>query len=212
VRVELQLPELSEFPEGFPEYWLNLLFSGDRPKEYHIYAIVTTYIRLVEAAFREYRTARSLVHDFWNGHEALHFGSALSASAHFEHCLTDMHRAVCCMIRLRGHRDTSQAMKDLIRDKPNFGAKRVADRIRGMRNTIQHLDEQVLDGRVPENTPFAVIATGKETPIPEESGQTLKRINVLRIGSTDITFQELCSWLREMGKYAERLCRFERQC
>jgi hypothetical protein len=98
-------------------------------------------------------------------------------------------------------------MKDLIRAKPRFAQDRVANRIR---HAIQHLDEQVLDGRVPENTPFALMATGKEAPIAEEPGQTLKTIDGIQIGNLEIRFSELCALLVEMGQYAERLCKFER--
>ena len=38
---------------------------------------------------------------------------------------------------------------------------------------MQHLEEKVLDGTVPEKTPFMIQAVGAETPVLEEPGQTV---------------------------------------
>jgi hypothetical protein len=62
-------------------------------------------------------------------------------------------------------------IKGLLTEKPQFTKGRVADRIRHIRGAIQHLDDQVLDGTVPEGSPFALQATGPETPIPEQPGK-----------------------------------------
>ena len=51
---------------------------------------------------------------------------------------------------------------------------------------------------------------GPETLIPEEPGQTLKTYDRLQIGSYEITFLELCTWLNEMGRCADQISKFER--
>jgi hypothetical protein len=210
MRIQLEIPELTEFSNGFPSHWVNIIFTRNRPDTYQIHAIVTTYVRLVEAAMAEYRQGRLLVHAFWNHHGSLQMSAHNMAAAYFEACLTNMHRAVQCMIKIRGRRDVPEDLKSLIPKKPRFTEDRIASRIRDVRHAVQHLEEQVLDGTVPERTPFMIQAVGPEAPIPEEPGQTLKTIDRLQIGSFEITFSELCSWLREMGQCAEAISRYER--
>ena len=82
-----------------------------------------------------------------------------------------MHRAVRCMLKIRGRPDVPQALKDLLPVRPRFVEARVADRIRDVRDAIQHLEGQVLDGTIPEKTPFMLGAVGPETSIPEEPGK-----------------------------------------
>jgi hypothetical protein len=53
MRVQLELPELTEFPNGFPAHWMNVFFTKNRPDTYQIHAITTTYLRLVEAAMED---------------------------------------------------------------------------------------------------------------------------------------------------------------
>jgi hypothetical protein len=31
MRVQLELPELTEYPDGFPAHWLNIFFTKNRP-------------------------------------------------------------------------------------------------------------------------------------------------------------------------------------
>jgi hypothetical protein len=212
MRIQLELPELPDFPNGFPRHWLNVIFTGNRPDTYQIHAITTTYVRLVEAAFAEYRQGRSYIYATWVHRDpaTIPIGTHNLACASFESCLTNMHRAVRCMLKIRGRPDVPQGLKDLLAVRPRFAEARVADRIRDVRDAIQHLEGQVLDGTIPENTPFTLGAVGPETPIPEEEGQTLKTIDRLRIGNFEITFLELCTWLKEMGHCAEQISNFER--
>jgi hypothetical protein len=210
MHVKIEIPELKEYLRGFPEYWLNVTFMGNRPENNQVNAITTTYVRLVEGALTEYRQARLLVFSFWNEHRSLALGPATLSATYFEACLSDMHRATRFMICLRGHPDTPAGMRALIPKKPRFAEDRVADRIRNMRDAIQHLDEDLLEGRVSESMPFALIATGPETLIENEPGQTLKTIDRLAIGNLEIRFSELYKWLVEMGTYAEELSKFRR--
>jgi hypothetical protein len=210
MRVRLELPELMEFSSGFPAHWMNIIFTRNRPDTYQVHTIITTYVRLVEAAMAEYRQARLFVHAFWNHHGSLQIGAHNMAGAYFEACLTNMHRAVRCLIKIRSRRDVPEDLKRLIPEKPRFTEDRIASRIRDVRDAVQHLEDQVLDGTVPEKTPFMIQAVGSETPILEEPGQSLKTIDRLQIGSFEIMFSELCSWLKEMGQYAELISRYER--
>jgi hypothetical protein len=46
--VEIAIPELTLYPNGFPRHWLNILFFGSRAESFKIHAIVMTYVHLVE--------------------------------------------------------------------------------------------------------------------------------------------------------------------
>ena len=205
MKLKLEIPELTEFANGFPAFWVGSLFLTQQPTTYQVRAVVTTYIRLVESAMVQYRQAREFVYAFWNHGGSLNIGATNLASSHFEACLTNMHRAGRCLVQIRRRTDVPQDIKALFPTKPRFIEDRVAERVRNMRDATQHTLEQVQDGTIPENTPFMIHATGHEQPIPEEPGQTLKTIDRLQIGHSEIRFDELTRWLLEMAECAQRL-------
>ncbi len=210
--VETAMPELTLYPNGFPSHWLNILFLGNRPDAFKIHAIVTTYVRLVELAYVHYKHARQQVEAFWNHHGSLMIGSHNLGATYFEDCINSMHRAVLCMRRIRSFPEVPADLKAIFPDRPTFTTDAVADRIRGIRDAIQHMDERVLKGIIPESTPFMLTASGPEAPFPDSSqpNQTLKVIDRLIIGDREVLFSELIAWLHEMGECAERISKYER--
>jgi hypothetical protein len=207
--VEIAIPELSLYPNGFPDYWLNMLFRGSMPNIYKVKVLVTTYVRLVEGAYTHYRVARSHVEAFWNAHSSLALGSAIISTTYFEDCINSMHRAVLFMRRIRSNRDVPADLKSLFPKKPQFATEAVAKRLRDIRGAIQHMDDRVLNGNIPKDTPFALMATGPETPVLDQPNQTLKVIDRLTLGSDEILFTDLVTWLHEMGKCAEIISKYE---
>ena len=111
---KLNLPELSEYPDGFPDYWLNIqLRNNPSTVSYKGRAVITTYVRLVEAAMTEYSEGQSLeLHKAWN-EDGMGLRDNIRACAYFEACLSNMHRAVRFMIGIRSSRDVPRALKDL---------------------------------------------------------------------------------------------------
>lgn len=208
--VEIAIPELTLDPNGFRFYWLNVIFLGNRPDDYKSYSIVTTYVRLVEAAYVHYRSARQLVQDTWNDHSSLGIGSASLSATYFEDCVNSMHRAVLCMKGIRGYREVPRDLKALFPKPPQFTRDVVAKRLRYIRDAIQHMDELVRKGTIPKGTPFMLRSDGPETPVLDQPGQTRKVIDRLIIGSDEILFTELVAWLHEMGECAEVISKYER--
>jgi hypothetical protein len=45
MRVQLELPELTEFANDFPAHWTNIIFTRNKPDTYQVHAIITTYVR-----------------------------------------------------------------------------------------------------------------------------------------------------------------------
>jgi hypothetical protein len=116
------------------------------------------------------------------------------------------------MKRIRSYPEVPADLKNLFPNKPQFTTKSIANRIRGIRDAIQHMDEQVLKEAIPQSTPFSLVATGPETPVldSDQPNQTLKVIDRLIIGSDEILFSELVTWLHEMGECAEVVSKYER--
>jgi len=213
--VTIAIPELTLYPDGFPSHWLHIIsvgFLGNRLDAYKIHAIITTYVRLVEGAYVHYKNARQHVQAFWNTHDSIAIGSSNLSATYFEDCINSMHRAVLCMKRIRSYPEVPAGLKNLFPKKPQFTTDAVANRIRGIRDAIQHMDELVLKETIPENTPFMLIANGPETPVldSDQLNQTLKVIDRLTIGSDEVLFAELVTWLHEMGECAEVISKYKR--
>jgi hypothetical protein len=189
---------------------MNVVFLGNRPDAYKIHAIVTTYVRLVEGALVHYGQARQHTLTYWDTHAEVAMGSATLSVTYFEDCLTSMHRATLCMSRIRSNRQVPDDIEALFPRKPRFASAAVAERLRGVRDAIQHMDERVLRGQIPDGTPFSLMATGDETPLSDQPGQTLKVIDCLVIGDQKLSFVELAQWLTEMGDCAEIISKYER--
>lgn len=206
--VKIEIPELTLYPNGFPLYWGSSIFlTGNRARDYQVTAILSTYIRLVEAAFIQYKEARRLILKVWSNHSAIEIGAANHSATNFENCITSMHRSVLCMQKIRGIRAVPDDIKALFPKRPVFAIDTVANRLRDIRNTIQHLDDQVLNGTIPSGAPFTFLATGPESPVLEsdQPGQTLKVIDRLAIGSNELLFSDIFNWLKEMGDCAEKI-------
>jgi hypothetical protein len=206
MKVSIEIPDITDFPNGFPGYWLNNIFKGSISLSYSTNALVTTYIRLVEAALTEYRLGQVRLREFWNTHDSLNLGAIHKSIAHFEACLTDMHRAIRCFNRLRKNRNVPQEFRIFLSlDKLTFVADNVTDRLKNMRDAIHHIEEKVFDGTILDGSSFTLRPDGPETPISDEPGQSLKLIDRLTIGDMEITFSELAKWLVEMGHQAEKI-------
>lgn len=208
--VTIEVPEIREFPRGFPKFWLKSLFIRTVSSNYQVNALASTYVRLVEAALVEYRLGAENMREFWDPRrgDSLNLGAGFRATSHFENCLSDMYRAANCFRRLRRHRDRDPLSVALNDEKPSFATDAVADRFVQMRHEIHHLEELVMDGRVQEGQPFALKPDGPETPHATEANQTNKSIDRLVIGDRELRFRELATWLRDMGCVAQKIAEF----
>jgi hypothetical protein len=88
--VSINVPEIDEYPKGFPQYWLKTLFISSVSSSFQINALASTYVRLVEAALVEYRLGRLKLKEFWDTHEFVNLGAMHRSISHFESCLSDM--------------------------------------------------------------------------------------------------------------------------
>jgi len=210
VIVEMKIPALTRFSNGFPTFWLSQLFSGHHSTNFQERAVIATYMRLVEGWCVYYEYGRRHAEGIWREGIGIPMGGINLTATYFESCITSMHRAVLCMRRIRGGVGREELVR-VFRTKLDFVNDKVANRLRDMRDSIQHTDGQILDGAIPENTPFALTVTGPEVPVadPKQRGQTLKTIDRLVLGDNELLFAELATWLNEMGECAEIISNFK---
>ncbi len=207
--VSIELPEVTEYPKGFPQYWLKSIFARAVSGNYQVNALASTYVRLVEAALREYRLGGEMLRESWGTHDSFNLGAIYRSVSHFETCLSNMYRAINCYRRLRRHQSRDPLCLALNDKRPAFATASVADQIHAMRHEIHHLEELLMDGRVQESQPTALLPDGPEAPHPTEPNQTVKSIDRLVIGGRELKFSHLATWLTEMARCADRIAEFE---
>jgi hypothetical protein len=208
--VKFDIPEINAYHKGFPSYWLKVMMVGTVSTSYQVNALASTYVRLVEASLVEYRLAYPTLMGFWDAHDGLKLSAMHRAISHFETCLTNMHRAIVCFVRLRRHADLPENLKlTLNQDKPRFVANTISDQLRDIRNAVHHLEERVMKGDIREGECFVLSPDGEETAHEYEPGQTNKLFDRLIIGSLSVKFSDLAAWLTELAYYAEKLSEFE---
>lgn len=206
--VEFDLPEIPDNVSSSPEYWLKTLFIQSPSGRYQINALVSTYVRLVEAALIEYQYGAAKLKEFWGTHSSLNLGAMHRSISHFETCISNMYRATNCFRRLRRDRGQDPLSIELNSEKVRFASDAVADRFRLIRNEIHHLEELVMDGQIGDGQSFALRPDGPEIPHPTESHQTVKTIDRLVIGAREVKFSELATWLTEMATVVVRIADF----
>ena len=211
MHISFEVPEINEYPRGFPEYWLKSCLSGSISFSFQINTLAMTYIRLVEAALIEYRMGVLKLKEFWETHMSLNLGAMFRSTSHFENCLSDMHRAINCFIRLRRHKDLPEGLRLAMNEpKPRFVASEISDQLRNIRNDIHHLEELVMKGKLPDGQITTLKPDGPETPHPTEPNQTVKTIDRLVIAQRVLRFSDLAVWLTEMGCFADKIAVYER--
>jgi hypothetical protein len=205
MNISIDVPEIPDYPKGFPNYWLRSFLIGPISTNLLVNALAGTYVRLVEAALVEYRLGASNLQESWNtgGLNAIQ-----RCVAHFESCLLDMHRAVNFYRRLRRHRGRDPLTLALNAEKPRFAREIEARKLRHMRDEIHHLDEILVNGKLKPGQPIALRPDGLERVHPTELNQTIKSIDRLIIGRRVLLFADLAALLREMGHYAEKISDF----
>ena len=209
MHVEFNLPTVAEPRAAISSYWSRRIFGGQPSQDPHVDALASTCMRLVEAAVAKYGLAASALRQFFNDHSSLGLGAMHRATAHFEACVTDMHRAINVFRRLRNTRDRDPLAVYLAEVKPSFVDDRVATPVRNMRDAIHHFQEKLDKGQFAEGEPIAVKPDGPEDPHPSQEGQTIKTCDRLVIGSHELPFVDIADCLKEMSSAASRIAEFD---
>ena len=204
-----EIPELTVYPRGFPGYWLGAVFAGTFDWESGGKSLVTAYVRFVEAAYRRYREGREGALTFIDSDgSAVPIGAYMYACTSFEDCVSHMHRAIQCITGIRKNRIIPEQLRALLADRPNFLLNRTPDRIRELRNTIQHNYQALFDGQIAPGSPTSLMVEGHEEPVLGQPGQILKTWDRIQIGQQSILLRDLHAWLVAMGDCADAISRY----
>lgn len=204
--LDLKIPEAPAEGKFLPGFWINLTLLGNGPEDYRARALVSSFIRLVEAANSQYVQGKLHVERFWSTHDSIALSSLTLGGSYFENCVNSLHRAAGCAERVRTGPFVPQQVRNIFKPCPLFLRPATLDPMNELRNTIQHMRDAVLSGEIPAGTPFMLTPGGSETPVEgDEPGQTLKTIDRLEIGALSVKFSSLHSWLQSAGRIAEKI-------
>jgi len=199
----LAIPNLADVRAFYPEHYLQFFFLGNRPADYKVAVLIDAFVRLAEASLHQYESGRRHIETFWNTHDRIAVSALILGSSYFESCLTNVHRAIDHMRQLKGWKDMPSAVKAALPKDLVFIEEDVAKRITDLRNTIQHFDDRVKRGEVPEGTFSALMLTGPVTT--NEDGTGPKTVDRLSLGKHELLLQHLAQWLREMAQCSEAI-------
>lgn len=121
-----------------------------------------------------------------------------------------MHRAIRTYRALGNHKSRDPLSVLLGKDKPRFSTDDVADQIRALRDTIHHMDEKLYKGQIAEGESYSVRPDGPEVNHPIEPNQTIKTINRLVVGKSQVLFRDLATWIKEMHDVAATISGYQR--
>ncbi len=152
--------------------------------------IADGYVRLVEKTLLEYEESRSKLLAFLADGTADH---EHRAQDHFESCVQSLHRAIEYLERLRafGYKRGDGAPfvprpRDLevIRDT-------VRAKVRDMRDAIEHLDRDILDGSFPESAKVGIHLGWEKASL----------------GGLALDYADVARWITQLHEYAGLLSR-----
>jgi hypothetical protein len=206
-QIRLQIPEVQCVNHILLQHVVNTALSGNVPEELRTAKLIATFVRLVVAAIEGYENGRLSITHYFNSDGPLKVSAIFVCAAEYEMCLTNMHRAIRCMKAIRGRAFVSRDVKETFHSSPGFVHQRVADRIEGVRNAVQHIEGDICAGRHPEQSAFALVPEGDEI---HENGDIIKVFDRLQIGDEKLPFSDIAAWLRQMAECAERLSKYER--
>ena len=187
------MPSLSDLePSLRGKRFLGRILGVHGPPSARRLQIADGFVRLVEKTIIEYENTRR---------ELLSFLSAgvmdnyFRAQDHFETCLQSLHRAILYLDRLRRlgfrHPDGTPFVprpRDL--EVLNEG---IRSRVRQIRDASEHLDEDIITGRIPEDA---------EVPIHLD-WQSAK------LADTEICYEEISAWIAQLHHFAVLLSKIE---
>lgn len=208
MRNAIRIPEIAEFPNGFPHLYLNLIFQGSPSEDRVVNAVAYGYVRLVENALFEYRSGKEVFEGYATPKGGWSFQAIGRFVSCFENCITSMHRAILFYRVLRRRNDPLAIA--LNETRPGFNADAIADRLRTMRHAIQHADDRLRNNEIEEGRPTALAPSGPAKEDSDHQGQEVRIFDRLTLGTEVIMFEELALWLREMAQKADLIASFVR--
>ncbi len=201
MKVAISIPDVDIKPI-MPIRHAMKFFAGKGPKNYLDTAMLENLARLAEHTAMEFTLGKECTVKFWRGDAAPDISIIARAGSHFENSITGIHRGLLHLMTIRRRKQILTQSSTSLPKNLFIHRDSTRNKIRSLRNGIQHLDKAVLKGEMPEGEPFFPIAVGKEVP----SGiNTLKTLDQLQIGAETIKFSDLACWINELKDCARQL-------
>ena len=153
---------------------INTIFRGRVPGDRRSETLMVGFVRIVDKAVREYEACRTALHASRAGGRRS-FGKLLEAVASMESCVNALARAHLYVGALRSYRRGPRISRHTA--ALSTGAR---NRIRNLRDAIEHMDERILAGKLAEEEPVALLLDG----------------GCVALGTTRVSFGEMAGWLR----------------
>ena len=176
-------PDISSLSDDFvSKYTLRVIFHSAVPNDAVLRGLTVGYVRLVDKCTDEYRRGRSYLDKFVRSESDLRASILLRAAGHFETCINTMKRAINYLEALRRARSGPQISK-------NLAVFREANRIRVLRDAIEHTDQDIINGAIIPGAPHVLMV--------KENG--------LALGGEEVSYQDLVRWLEQLHDQARKL-------
>jgi len=193
IKKKLQMPSLSDLDASLRgKRELGRILGVHGPSTPRGLQIADGYVRLVEKTIIEYESSRREMLSFMAGGV---LDSYFRAQDHFETCLQALHRAIIFLDRLRRlgiRRADGTPFVPRPRDLEVLN-EGVRSRVRDIRDACEHLDEDIINGRIPEDAEVA-IHLGWECA---------------KLADKEICYHEISKWIIQLHQFAVPLSRVE---
>lgn len=181
---KLEMPAFpnSEVRSLASSHLARLVLLKEGPKQTGSFNLTISFLRLSDFAIVEYLRARAALTSFSTQRAVNRFFEGV---CHLENCIVSIHRSLLFMQQIRRlGLLTHDGVPIVIRVK-EWRVLRAQDRLRKIRNSIQHLDGMILRGE--ERIVFAIR--------PAQRG--------LELANSDLGYSELCEWLVELNQLSQ---------
>jgi hypothetical protein len=186
--LQFNLPDLTDLQPSSAEFAQNRFFAKIGPVQHVPYALVMNAIRLSDKALLAYKRAREALKNY-NDPAVLFPGLIIQASADLETCVDCLHRAFNYLRAIRSARDGYTGLQKHIPRHVSIFTSRAQDQVRGMRNALQHFEQDLVGKRIIEGEPIAT------QPIE----------GAVELGNHRIEYNDLAIWVKRLNAIAASL-------
>ena len=163
---------------------MRLAFPNKERSVYPARNLHVCFVRLVDKTIIEYESARYELERYVNNTIPIRpLTALLRAGAHFENCITSLHRSCRFLEQIKRDKRSPGLPSNL--ESILRSAKRIAD----FRNGIQHMEEDVLKGNLGPGGRFGIKVNSDS----------------IECRSYSIQHDELGTWIKKLHGYAKKI-------
>jgi hypothetical protein len=182
------MPDLSElFRKTILTFLLSHIYQGAGAKDYCARAFQINLVRLVDKALEDYELSRVAFSEYVSRPSNNVWSPLFRAVGHMENCFGSLERALRLARRLAEHEETATAVSGFSILEPA-----VRKRISKIRNTMEHIDERVIQQQIKEGDLTMLFLSEDAVELQHER----------------IEYSELVAWLRELHDLSTNMATF----